>query len=130
MTERLRFFLDEGVPRGVGVMLQEAGHEVIFLHEAIATGSNDDLVASAAIANEAILVAIDKDMRTSAKRNKISLNQYKRLSLLQLRCRETQAANRVRQALTLIEAEWNWAENKSSRRLFIEIGDSRIITNR
>lgn len=111
-------------------MLQEAGHEVIFLHEAIATGSNDDLVASAAIANEAILVAIDKDMRTSAKRNKISLNQYKRLSLLQLRCRETQAANRVRQALTLIEAEWNWAENKSSRRLFIEIGDSRIITNR
>nr|WP_276315882.1 DUF5615 family PIN-like protein [Paracoccus sp. pheM1] len=122
--------MDEGVPRGVGVMLQEARHEVIFLHEAIATGSNDDLVASAAIANDAILVAIDKDMRTSAKRNKISLNQYKRLSLLQLRCRETQAANRVRQALTLIEAEWNWAENKSSRRLFIEIGDSRIITNR
>lgn len=130
MTSKLRFFLDEGVARSVGIALERAGHEVIYLHEAIATGSIDDLVASAALANNAILVAHDKDMKTSARRNKVSHERYKKLSLLQLRCRETQAAARVVQALSLIETEWAWAEEKAARRLFIEIGDSRISINR
>lgn len=130
MTTGLRFFLDEGVPRSVGRMLEGAGHVVIYLQDAIATGSTDDIVVAAALANDAILVAVDKDMRTSARRHRISQRQFKDISLLQLRCRETLAAHRVEQALSLIELEWQWAEGKSARRLFIEIGASRITINR
>lgn len=130
MTGCLRFFLDESVPHSVGRILTGAGHTVIYLEEAISAGSTDDVVAAAALANDAILVAIDKDMRTSARRHRISLRQFKEISLLQLRCRETQAANRVEQALELIELEWRWSEGKAARRLFIEIGNSRIVINR
>lgn len=126
----LRFFLDESVSSAVGRVLMESGHEVILLQEAIARGSPDDLVALAAARNEAILVAIDNDMRVKAKRHGVSNSRYRSLNLLQLRCKEPQAADRIRDALSLIEHEWCHASAEAARRLFVEIQASRIVTNR
>jgi predicted nuclease of predicted toxin-antitoxin system len=126
----LRFFLDEGVPVSVGDSLKEAGHEVILLSDAIARGATDTLVCAAALANEAILVAQDGDMKEIAKRHGAGHDRFAQLSLLKLSCKPSQSANRIRQALSLIEHEWAYSEGKAARRLFMIIGDSVIRTHR
>jgi predicted nuclease of predicted toxin-antitoxin system len=122
----LRLFLDEGVPRSVGRAFESSGHAVIYLEQAVERGSTDPIVAIAAQANDCILVALDGDMREIAKKNGVSNSRYKKLSLIKLSCNETQAANRIAQFMKLIESEWHISEEKFSRRLFIDISDSRI----
>lgn len=126
----LRFFLDEGVPKSVGLLLRSEGHTVIFLEDAIARSSEDQVVAAAAMFNDCILVALDGDMRAIAKGNGISNSRYKSLSLLKLSCNEVQASARVKQFLPLIISEWFVSEEKLARRLFIDIGDSRVTVYR
>jgi hypothetical protein len=50
--------------------------------------------------------------------------------LIKLSCFEPDAASRVKQAMSLIEHEWNVAGETESRRIFIEISDSVIRTYR
>jgi predicted nuclease of predicted toxin-antitoxin system len=126
----LRFFLDEGVPLSVGRALVNAGHQCIYLSESVAPGSPDQIVCAAAEANDAILVALDGDMKQIARQHGVSNKRFKTLSLLKLSCKEPQAASRVEQALTLIEHEWNFSTEKRARRLFVEIGDNFIRTTR
>jgi predicted nuclease of predicted toxin-antitoxin system len=118
--------LDEGVPRSVGRVFEANGHTVIYLEQAIDRGSSDQIVATAAQANDCILVALDGDMRETAKKNGVSNSRYKKLSLIKISCNETQAANRVSQFMQLIASEWHISDEKLSRRLFIDVGDSRI----
>lgn len=66
--QRLRFLLDEGVPHSVGRYLESRGHEVIYFDAALMPGSPDVLVAKTAEANDAILIALDGDMKALAKR--------------------------------------------------------------
>lgn len=127
---RLRFLLDEGAPRSVGKFLEEQDHEVIYFNEALVPGSPDVLVAKIAEANDAILVAVDGDMKTLAKRAGISGGRFKRLSLLKLSCREPAAARRVEQALSFIEHEWAISDEKAARRRYVEIGDGFLKTFR
>lgn len=126
----IRVFLDEGVPQSVGRTFADAGHEIIFFHEAAIPGSPDQIVASVSEANNAVLVALDGDMRRIAQRRGIGGARYRRLSLIKLSCRETRAAARVAAAMSLIEHEWALAADKSDRRIFIEISDNFIRTTR
>lgn len=117
----MRFFLDEGVPRSAGRYLESEGFEVIYLADAIATGSSDDHVIIAALANDAVLIAQDNDMRTAAKRHGISNSRFKRLSLLKLSCPEPSAASTIKNALPHLRLEWDICCEKRARRLFIEL---------
>lgn len=114
------------MPRSVGRFLEASGHNVIYLEQAVDRGSSDQIVVAAAQANDSILVALDGDMREIARRNGVSNSRYKNLSLVKLSCNETQAANRLKQFLPLIESEWLLAEEKLARKLFVDISDSRI----
>ena len=127
---KLRFLLDEGVPDSVGRILQFAGHEVLYHRDILAAGSPDQAVCAAAKVNDCILVACDKDMRQIAKKAGITGGEYARLSLLMLRCFEPAAASRVAAALSLILHEWEVGASNEGRRIFIEIRDSLIRTNR
>lgn len=126
----LRLFLDESVPRSVGEAFARAGHEVQYLQETMPTGSPDPLVCAVAERNDAVLVAIDGDMRRLAQRRGIGKRSYRSLSLIKLSCRETMAAKRVSAAMSLIELEWSLGSASRDRRLFIEIGDAFIRTMR
>lgn len=53
---RLRVLLDEGVPRSVGQILANDGHEVLNLEDVLLKGSADPVVCTAAEANDAVLV--------------------------------------------------------------------------
>jgi predicted nuclease of predicted toxin-antitoxin system len=126
----LRFFLDEGVPDSVGRALKAAGHEVLYIRQNLAPGSPDELVCAVSEVHEAILVALDADMKKLANRHGVGRQRYRTLSLLKLSCRETRAADRAQSALSLIEHEWNHGTSNSDRRVFIEIGDAFIRTAR
>jgi predicted nuclease of predicted toxin-antitoxin system len=128
--QRLRLFLDEGVPASVGREFSDSGHDVIYLKDCIATGSPDDLVCVAAEQNEAILVACDGDMKQLVKRFGIGTSRFAKLSLIKLSVNSPQCAPRIRQAMSLIEHEWNVSEGKSTRRLYIEIKSDVIRTYR
>ncbi|WP_156668181.1 DUF5615 family PIN-like protein [Rhizobium bangladeshense] len=127
---QLRFFLDEGVPDSVGKKCSDAGHEVIYLRDCIATGSPDELVCVAAEKNEAILVACDGDMKQLVKKFGIGNGRFKKLSLVKLSVNSPLAAPRMEQAMSLIEHEWDVSKTKTARRIYVEIGVHAIRTLR
>jgi predicted nuclease of predicted toxin-antitoxin system len=126
----LRVFTDEGVPDSVGDCFASCGHHVIRLREAVATGSPDPLVCAAAEANDAILVALDGDMRALAQRRGIGQRWFRTLSLIKISCKITRANDRVKAAMSLIENEWLYSADQADRRLFMEIGSDVIRTFR
>lgn len=113
-------------------MLQELGHFVILHRDALSAGSPDELVCATALANEAILIAIDADMKRLAKQYGVTPqgDRFNRLSIIRICCNETQAAERLRQALSLIEHEWTFSEGKVARRLWVDVASHFIRTNR
>jgi predicted nuclease of predicted toxin-antitoxin system len=113
----LRLFLDEGVPDSVGHAFLEAGHEVHFLNRTLARGSSDQLVCAIADINNAILVALDGDMRRIAQGHGVGSGRYLRLGLIKLSCFEPDAPVRVRAAMSLIEHEWMFTEGAEGRRI-------------
>lgn len=130
IAPKLRVFLDEGVPVSVGHAFETAGHGVIYFHEAATKGSPDPLVAAVAQANDAVLVALDGDMRAIARQRGVGKRRFRRLSLIKLSCRESRASARAAEAMSLIEHEWRVAGKTGDRRIFIEIGDGFIRSSR
>lgn len=126
----LRLFLDEGVPDSVGHAFLEAGHEVHFLNRSLARGSSDQLVCAIADINNAVLVALDGDMRRIAQGHGVGSGRYLRLGLIKLSCFEPDAADRVRAAMSLIEHEWMFTEGREGRRIFVEISDRVMRSHR
>lgn len=121
------FFLDEGVPVSVGKVLKESGFEVIFFDKAALGGTPDPVICDIAIQNDAVLVALDGDMRQIAKQSGVSRNRYKSLSLLKLSCREPSAAGRVKDAIPFLRLQLNLShEQQSTRSLYAEIGNEWI----
>jgi len=88
------------------------------------------LVCATAEQNDAILVALDGDMKRLASRHGIGNRRYRKLSLIKLSCLEPKAAARVKEAMSLIEHEWNYSVGSTDRRIFIEIGKDAISTKR
>jgi predicted nuclease of predicted toxin-antitoxin system len=126
----MKFLLDEGVTVSAGRVLQDAGHEVIFFdNSGLAKSSSDPLVCITALANDAILVAQDGDMKTLAGGHGITRARFRTLSLLKLKCRESESPRRLTEAMSLIEHEWAVGEGRE-RRFFVEIGDAVIRTYR
>lgn len=131
--ERLRFFVDQCVPESVAKTLENHGHEAIRLRERIAPDSPDTLVAAVSEANDAILVTMDGDFRKIASSHGVGSRRYRRLSLLRFeRCRESRAARRLEEAMSLIQHEWKAGERRGSsdRRMYVVITDSTIRTHR
>jgi predicted nuclease of predicted toxin-antitoxin system len=88
--------------------------------------SSDHLVCAIADINDAILVALDGDMKRIAQGHGVGSGKYLKLGLIKLSCFEPDAAARVQTAMSLIEHEWNAAAGTTGRRIFIEISD-RVI---
>lgn len=126
----MRFFLDASVPDSVGQILDDAGHEVIYHRQALADGAKDPVVCQTAIENDAILVAIDRDMKQLTKRFGVTDERFKKLPLLFFGCSVPTSSSRLKQALSLIEHEWAISEKKVARRFFVEITNHQIATYR
>ena len=128
----MRFFTDQNVPDAVNRFLVRQGYAVIALREQIPTNSPDSLVAAVAEANSAILVTFDPDFKAIASRYGIGQRRFTKLSLIRFeKCRESQAARRLEQAMSLIEHEWSYGHNQGAdRRMFIVLTSQTIRTHR
>jgi len=134
LSERphLRAFLDAGVPDSVGHVFKDNGHYVMFHRDALPDKTADPVVCATALANEAILVAIDSDMKQFPRKFGISRSgdRFARLSIIRICCNEVLAPKRIGQAMSFIEHEWNVSEEKVARRLWVEIGPHHLRSNR
>ena len=132
MAERrpLRFFIDHCVPESVSKALEGAGHEVIRLRMELAEDAPDPLVAAVSQMHGAILVSHDSDFRTLVPRSGVGRRRFARLSRIGLRCAPPRAAQRMTLALSLIEHEWEVAQQSNDKRMIVEIGDTSIRTIR
>lgn len=126
----LRLFLDECVPDGVGRVFSDSGHHVIFLRQAGATGSPDQLVCTLAEENDAILVSLDGDMKQLARNNGVGKKRFSRLSLIKFSCETAKAAARASDAMSIILHEWERSLGANGRRVFVEIYPAAISIKR
>ncbi len=129
----MRFFVDQCVPESVSRVLEKHGHEVQRLRESIGPDSPDTLVAAVAESNDAILVTLDADFKKINSRYGIGKSRYRHLSLLRFeRCRESETAKRLDEAMSLIQHEWDVGHDKSEtqRRLYVVITKETIRTYR
>lgn len=127
----MRFFADHNIPESVCKTLEAAGYQTIRLREKTAPDSPDMLVAAVSEANNAILVTMDSDFKSIASRTGIGQRRFRKLSLLRFeKCRESQAASRLKVALSLIQHEWKIGNGSLDRRMFIVISGNVIRTHR
>lgn len=122
----MRFFLDHNVPASVVDVLIASNHEVIVQKDAIAPDAPDPLVALTAAENNAILLTFDKDFRAIAGRLGVSQKRLRKLCRVQMRCKPSAGARRLKEALSLIQHEWDLAQAQSDKRIFVEILDLGI----
>lgn len=124
--------LDEGTPVPAARPFHQRKHGVIFHHQVLASGATDQEVAAAAILNEAVLVAVDADMRRMVRRfgTPGRNERYSKLSLIHIRCNEVMAAKRLDQAMSFIEHEWSFACQKPSRRMWVDIEPHKLVSYR
>lgn len=120
-----RFFIDANVARSVGQALADAQHDVIYTTQALPEGSPDTVVCSAALANDCILVAHDRDMKAMSQQPR-----FERLGFLMLYCNEVMAAKRVQHLQSLIDHELAACDQKPARRFFVEIHNHAIRIHR
>jgi len=127
---KLVVLLDEGVPAQVAEVFLTHGHEVIPFESVLTPSVADELVCAVAIANNALLIAYDNDMKQYVRRKGQGPDRFRNLHLLKFNCPEPIAAARLEEAMSLIENEWAVANQKVARRVYVEINAHDIRTFR
>jgi predicted nuclease of predicted toxin-antitoxin system len=122
--------LDEGVPAQVADVFSTYGHTIISFESVLTPGVADELVCAAAIANAALLVAYDNDMKQYVRRRGQGPDRFRNLHLLKFNCPEPMAAARLESAMSMIVNEWVVAHEKVARRVYVEINTHDIRTFR
>lgn len=127
-SPNLVILLDEGTPIQAAEPFLTQGHQVIFHGDALSPGAKDEQVAAVAILNNAILIALDRDMRQMAKRfgNATSGGKFTKLNLIFLNCNPVLGPKRLEQFVSYIEHEWRIVSQKAARNLWIDIGPHYI----
>jgi predicted nuclease of predicted toxin-antitoxin system len=129
---KLKVFLDAGVPDSVGREFSNRGHTVIYHRNALPDKTPDEAVCATALANNAILVAIDGDMKQMAQRYGVTPkgHRFDGLNIIRLACNEVLAAKRLKHCISLIEHESEFCSAKVSRRLWVDVMPHQIRSHR
>jgi predicted nuclease of predicted toxin-antitoxin system len=97
----------------------------------MAPDSPDPIVATVSENEEAILVSSDGDFRAIAPRIPDGQKKrFRKLSRITLKCNPAQAAQRISAAMSLIESEYEIAQNSHDPRMMIIVSNSYIRTDR
>ncbi|RUW72010.1 MULTISPECIES: DUF5615 family PIN-like protein [unclassified Mesorhizobium] len=129
---QFRVLLDAGVPDSVGKVFARYGHMVIYHRDVLPEQTVDEVVCATALANDAILVAIDGDMKQMAKQYGVTPqgDRFNNLHIIRLCCNEVLASKRLEHSLTLIDHEWTFAAAKVARRMWVDVCPHQLRTHR
>lgn len=127
----MKFILDDNVPVSVCKVLEDNGHTVDLIVAHAARGAADPVVATVSERLDAVLMSFDGDFEKIAPRVPEGVqHRYKRLSRVWLRCSEYQAGQRLEKAISLIESEYEIAQNSRDVRMLIWLSKGYIKTYR
>ena len=127
----MKFILDENVPVSAREALEDGGHTVELIIDHTARGSTDPVVATVSEHLDAVLVSFDGDFRKIAPRAPWGArSRYRKLSKIWLQCTEYQTKTRLGKAMSLIEAEYEIAQNSGDTRMHIWLSNNYIKTCR
>jgi predicted nuclease of predicted toxin-antitoxin system len=127
----LFLFLDHCVPVSAAETFKKYGHDIRFLSQWLPTDSPDQLVATVSENEGAILVSMDSDFGKIAPRiPKGARARFRKLSHIRLECPEPQAARRLDDAMSFIEAEAKIALNRADKRMILGISTNVMRTYR
>jgi hypothetical protein len=98
----LKVLLDEGTPILSATPFLSRGHQVIYHRDVLDNGARDELVAVTAILNNAVLIAIDLDMKKLVRRFGSPSNEarFNKLDLIFVGCDAVMAAKRLDHAMS------------------------------
>ncbi len=82
------------------------------------------------MANKAILLSVDNDFVQLARGAGFSKSKAKKLHLIKISCRPAMAAERLTSAMSFIEHEWAIFLHGGMQRLFVEVSDGFVRSNR
>lgn len=123
--------LDENIPLLVARELKDLGHDSLVMPRHVSKTIEDQTVAQISEDEDAVLISFDRDFQSIAPRIPDGQKRrFRKLSRIWLRCSEYQAPQRLRNAMSFIEAEHEIALNSRDRRMLLEIGSSYIRSNR
>ena len=106
--------LDENVPAQVAEMLRELGHRAEFIRDYVPRRTPDLVVATISEEQDAILISIDGDFKNIAPRIPYGDRQrFRELSRIWLRCSEYQSGQRLQEAMSFIESEYQISKEQA-----------------
>lgn len=119
----MRLIVDECVPRSVAEFLAERGHEIIYVVDALSSGTPDPIIAAFGDRNDAIVVTWNaRDFKALTGRIPAgNRRRFRRLGLMLFRCPEPQARRRIEEFIASIEFEHEQCRQRRDCRLFVEI---------
>jgi len=121
------FFMDNNVAESVGRALEAEKHDVVRLRECMPPDSPDPVVAIACAESSRVLITHDKDFKTISKRLSITKRECRLLHRVALHCSEPNAAARMKDALSVIEGEWQRVKsNAGQHQMIVEISEVAI----
>jgi predicted nuclease of predicted toxin-antitoxin system len=128
----VRFLLDEDVPHPVGEFLENRGHEVFYVEDALVKQSADTLLAQWVDVNEGIVVTHNYKHfdRLVSRVPRGGRAKFRNASRLSLKCKQTRALQRVTALIESIEFEYEQCQQRTDKRLMCTIGDSNFTTDR
>jgi hypothetical protein len=127
----LLVLLDQCVPDSVAEVFSKYGHDVVFLRNWLPTDSPDQLVATVSETEGAVLVSVDGDFKKIAPRIPMGArSRFRKLSHIRLECSEPQAARRLEDAISFVEAEHALSLGRSDKRMILAISTNVLRTYR
>lgn len=130
----IRFFTDHNVAASVGQAIQERGHHLTQLREAMLIRTKDPIIEIACSHSGQVLVSHDRDFKELKPRLNVNDRTpvtrlgFVKLHKIHLECPEYEAAARMKEAFSLIEAEWELIT--PVRPMVIQIRSSSILVRR
>jgi predicted nuclease of predicted toxin-antitoxin system len=116
------FYLDENVPAPVQLVLEDAGHSVIWTRDITGQGAADDIVAAISERDQATLISHDRDFKKIAPRIPDGhRTRFRKLSMIRMMCIKPRSAARISAILPYIEFDFNQRLGLPDRRSIIEV---------
>lgn len=122
---RIPFLVDNCVPASVNRLLAEAGHDVVSVRDVAMGDAADPVIAVASCQSARVLVSTDRDFKAIAKSLRVTRKDSHKLHRIAFSCLDPRISDRLAEALTLIE--WEWEQGGcGKRRMEVQISDVSI----
>lgn len=122
---RIPFLVDNCVPASVNRLLVDAGHDVVSVREVAMGDAADRVIAVASCQSARVLVSTDRDFKALARELRVTRKNSHKLHRVAFSCPDVRIKTRLKEALALIEWEWEQG-GRGKRRMEVQVSDVSI----